>query len=70
MKTMRTPKGKIVRVDDDKASLLYEEGFRYASKEMWKSEVRDVDIIPKEDDEKVKSNKPSKAQKRHYRKTT
>ena len=42
MKTMKSLKGKIVRVSDERASELYEEGFRYLPKSEWKEEVRDV----------------------------
>ena len=70
MKTMRSIDGKrIWRATDDRASQLYADGeANYATKEEWKNEVRDVDK-PKEETKKVKSNKRSKAQKRHYRKT-
>jgi hypothetical protein len=70
MKTMRSMDGKrIWRTTDEKASQLYADGeANYAPKEEWKKEVRDVDK-PKETKQKVKSNKPSKAQKRQMRKT-
>ena len=70
MKTMRSTDGKrIWRTTDEKASQLYQDGeANYATKEEWKREVRDLDK-PKETVEKVKSNKPSKAQKRQMRKT-
>ena len=43
MKTMMSVDGKsIIRVSDEKASRLFEEGFRYVSKSMWKEKVRDV----------------------------
>ena len=73
MKTMRRIDGKrIFRVTDEKAATLYEEGSaNYATKEEWKKEVRDVDKPKEEGTTKVKkkSNKPSKSQKRHMRKT-
>jgi hypothetical protein len=70
MKTMRSIDGKrIFRVTDDKAATLYAEGSaNYAPKEEWKKEVRDIKK-PTETKQKVKSNKPSKAQKRQMRKT-
>ena len=72
MKTMRSTDGKrIFRVTDEKASQLYQDGdANYATKEEWKREVRDLDK-PKETavEKKVKTNKPSKAQKRQMRKT-
>ena len=70
MKTMRSTDGKrIFRTTDEKASELYHNGdANYAPKEEWKREVRDFNK-PKETVEKVKSNNPSKAQKRQMRKT-
>ena len=76
MKTMRSMDGKrIFRVTDEKAAEMYHNGdANYATKEEWKREVRDIN---KNDDAdhytgpkpKNKSNKPSKSQKRHMRKT-
>ena len=71
MKTMRSSDGKrIWRTTDERASVLYHNGdANYAPKEEWKKEVRDLNK-PKETTEKqVKTNKPSKAQKRQMRKT-
>ena len=69
MKTMMSVDGnKIIRVSDDKASKLYHEGFRYVSKSLWKEKVRDVEK-PKEEPTNKKTNKLSKAQKRHLRKS-
>ena len=69
MKTMMSVDGKsIIRVSDDKASKLFEEGFRYVSKSLWKEKVRDVEK-PTEQPTKTKSNKMSKAAKRHLRKS-
>ena len=61
----------IVRVSDEKATELYHEGFRYVSKSIWKEKVRDVEKSTKEKTPKgnIKSNKMSKAQKRHMRKS-
>jgi len=68
MKTMMSVDGnKIIRVSDDKASKLYHEGFRYVSKSLWKEKVRDVNKS-KEEPTKTKSNRMSKAAKRHLRK--
>ena len=71
MKTMRSKDGKrIFRVTDEKASELYHNGdANYAPKEEWKKEVRDLDKPKEEGTKKVKTNKPSKAQKRQMRKT-
>ena len=71
MKTMRSRDGKrIWRTTDDRASQLYADGeANYAPKEEWKKEVRDLNKQKETSEKKVKTNKPSKAQKRHYRKT-
>ena len=71
MKTMMSVDGKkIIRVSDEKASQLYSEGFRYVSKSLWKEKVRDVNKSTKEEKPtKTKSNKMSKSQKRHLRKS-
>ncbi len=69
MKTMMSVDGKkIIRISDEKASQLYSEGFRYVAKSMWKEQVRDVDK-PSEEPTKNKSNKMSRATKRHLRKS-
>ena len=70
MKTMMSVDGKkIIRISDEKASQLYSEGFRYVSKSLWKEKVRDVEKPTEEKTTKTKSNKMSKAQKRHLRKS-
>ena len=71
MKCMMSVDGSnIVRVSDDKASELYHEGFRYVSKSVWKEKVRDVNKSTEEEKPtKTKSNKMSKAEKRHLRKS-
>ena len=77
MKCMMSVDGSnIVRVSDEKAAKLYHEGFRYVSKSIWKEKVRDVEKEPavNQDTGKLemvtkKSNKMSKAQKRHLRKS-
>ena len=75
MKTMMSLDGATIkRVSDEEASKLFnEEGFRYVAKSMWKEQVRDIDKIhDKVEDGKLvseKSNKISKAQKRHARKS-
>ena len=63
-------KKHIKRVTDEKATKLYHEGWRYVAKSLWKEKVRDVEK-PKEEKPKgnIKSNKMSKAQKRHLRKS-
>ena len=70
MKCMMSVDGSnIVRVSDEKAAELYHEGFRYVSKSLWKEKVRDVEQPTEEKPTKTKSNKMSKAQKRHLRKS-
>ena len=71
MKTMRSKDGKrIFRTTDEKASELYHNGdANYATKEEWKREVRDLDKPKETSEKKVKTNNPSKAQKRQMRKT-
>ena len=60
----------IKRVTDEKAAELYHEGWRYVAKSVWKEKVRDVNK-PEEEEKptKKKSNKMSKSQKRHMRKS-
>jgi len=70
MKCMMSVDGSnIVRVSDDKAAELYHEGFRYVAKSIWKEKVRDVNKPTEETTTKKKSNKMSKSQKRHMRKS-
>ncbi len=70
MKCMMSVDGSnIVRVSDEKASELFSEGFRYVSKSLWKEKVRDVETTTEEEPTNKKSNKMSKAQKRHLRKS-
>ena len=71
MKCMMSVDGSnIVRVSDERASELFSEGFRYVSKSLWKEKVRDVNKPTEEETTtKTKSNKMSKAQKRHQRKS-
>ena len=66
---MSVDKKHIRRVTDEKASELYEEGWRYVSKSLWKEKVRDVENTKEETTTKKKSNKMSKSQKRHMRKS-
>ena len=55
MKTMMSVDGKsIIRVSDEKASKLFEEGFRYVSKSLWKEKVRDVNKEEKTTKKKTK----------------
>ena len=67
---------KIIRVNNERASELYSEGFKYVPKTMWKEKRRDVEKEPtvnKDTGEtemvSKKSNEMSKAQKRHARKS-
>ena len=71
MKTMRSTDGKrIWRTTNERASVLYHNGdANYAPKEEWKKEVRDLNKPKETVEKKVKTNKPSKAQKRQMRKT-
>jgi len=71
MKTMRSRDGKrIWRATDERASQLYQDGeATYVTKEEWKNEVRDLGKLKEEGTKKVKTNKPSKSQKRQLRKT-
>jgi len=71
MKCMMSVDGSnIVRVSDEKAAKLYHEGFRYVAKSVWKEKVRDVNKPTEEEPTtKKKSNKMSKSQKRHMRKS-
>ena len=78
MKCMMSSDGtNVVRVSDDEASELYHnENYKYVAKSIWKEKVRDVNREPElnEDTGEVemvttKSNKMSKAQKRHMRKS-
>ena len=77
MKTMRTLDGKrILRVSDEKASRLFKEGYKYVAKSIWKEKVRDLEKEPAVNEETgktemvtKKSNKMSKAAKRHMRKS-
>ena len=71
MKTMRsTDRKRIFRTTDREAAELYHNGdANYATKEEWKREVRDLDKPKEVVEKKIKTNKPSKAQKRQLRKT-
>ena len=70
MKCMMSVDGSnIVRVSEEKATKLYHEGYRYVSKSVWKEKVRDVETPKEEKPTKKKTNKMSKAQKRHLRKS-
>ena len=70
MKCMMSVDGSnIVRVSDEKASELFSEGFRYVSKSVWKEKVRDEEKPTEEKPINKKTNKMSKAQKRHQRKS-
>ena len=70
MKCMMSSDGtNIIRVSDEEASKLYHnENYNYVAKSVWKEKVRDIEQ-PKEEPTNKKSNKMSKAQKRHMRKS-
>ena len=72
MKTMKTLDGKrIFRVSDEKAAeLYYDMEAKYIPKSLWKEQVRDIEKSTEEETPtKKKSNKMSKAEKRHLRKS-
>ena len=70
MKTMLSVDGrKILRVTEERARQLYEEGFRFVPKSMWKEQVRDIDKPTEEEATKKKNNEMSKSTKRHLRKS-
>ena len=70
MKCMMSVDGKhINRVSDNEAVELYHEGLRYVAKSLWKEQVRDIEQPTEEKPTKKKSNKMSKSQKRHLRKS-
>ena len=70
MKCMMSSDGaRIVRVSDEEASKLYHnENFKYIAKSVWKEKVRDIEQ-PQEEPTNKKTNKMSKSQKRHLRKS-
>ena len=65
----------IKRVSDEQASELFHEGWRYVPKSLWKEKVRDLNKEPVVNEETsktemvTKSNKMSKAAKRHLKKS-
>ena len=68
MKCMMSVDGKhINRVSDNEAVELYHEGWRYVAKSLWKEKVRDIEQPTEEKPTKKKSNKMSRAQKRHMK---
>jgi len=78
MKCMISSDGAhVLRVSDDEASKLYHnENFKYVAKSVWKEKTRDVNKEPELNEDTgetemvtKKSNKMSKAQKRHMRKS-
>ncbi len=71
MKCIATLDNKhIKRVTDDKASELFHDGgWRYVAKSVWKEKVRDIEETPTDTPKTKKTNKMSKAQKRHLRKS-
>ena len=72
MKTMMSLDGtQIVRVSDEKASRLFSEGYKYIAKSVWKEKIRDIEHTHDEEKHEhpvsKKSNKMSKAAKRHLK---
>ena len=59
----------IKRVSDEEATELYHEGWSYVSNSEWKEKVRDIEQPTEEKPTRKKSNKMSKAEKRHLRKS-
>ena len=58
MKTMMSLDGaQIIRVSDEKASRLFEEGYRYVAKSIWKEKVRDINKKEETKSKKKKSKK-------------
>ena len=53
---MSVDRKHIRRVTDEKASMMYEEGWRYVSKSLWKEKVRDIN-------KQTKSPKSKKSKK-------
>jgi len=67
---MSVDKKHINRVSDKEASKLYHEGWIYIPKTLWKEKVRDLEKPQEEKpQDNKKSNKMSKAQKRHSKKS-
>ena len=69
---MKSIDGKrIFRTTNEKAAEMYHNGdAQYTTKEEWKEKVRDINKQTEEDKPtEKKSNKMSKSQKRHMRKT-
>ena len=58
----------VVRVSEEEALILQEEGFHYIPKEVWKAKVRDAEKPVEDKPMKAKTNKMSKSAKRHLRK--
>ena len=70
MKCMMSNDNKhIKRVTDAKATELYHEVWIYVPKSVWKEKDRDIEQPKEEKPTKTKSNKMSKAEKRHLRKS-
>ena len=68
MKTMQLDT-QIVRVKEDKVNKKVSEGWKFVPKSLWKEQVRDVRKPTEDKSTKTKSNKMSKAEKRHLRKS-
>jgi hypothetical protein len=66
---MSVDKKHINRVSDEEATELYHEGWSYVSKSLWKEKVRDIEKTTEEKPTNKKTNKMSKSQKRHMRKS-
>ena len=58
---MSVDRKHIRRVTDEKASMMYEEGWRYVSKSLWKEKVRDINKQTKSP--KSKKSKKGKSSK-------
>ena len=67
MKTMQLD-DKIQRVTEEKARQMFEDGWSFVPKSLWKEKVRDVEKPKEEKPTKKKANKMSRSAKRHARK--
>ena len=71
MKTMANQDESVVlRISEEKAKILENEGFHYVRKELYKKKVRDAEQPVEDKLIKAKSNKMSKSAKRHLRRKT
>ena len=68
MKTIANKDNSVImRVSEERAEILVQEGFRYVPKSMYKES--NIGDKPKTNKTKTKANKMSKSAKRHLRKS-